>query len=144
MDRLVQLLETPVFTPLRLQLLHPAHHPALLRRTPVPVHSSGRGDAGAGPCWLMPTLAWHDSVTARDATCLVRSPACWEPFVEAGRCIAFRAETFLEATLHGACSGQGCLYGVHMQTLRAGFVVRSELRAKTCLASPRAGACTRC
>ncbi|KAK9844103.1 hypothetical protein WJX81_004529 [Elliptochloris bilobata] len=30
-DRLVQLLETPVFTPLRLQLLHPAHHPALLR-----------------------------------------------------------------------------------------------------------------
>lgn len=37
MDRLVQLLETPVFTPLRLQLLHPAHHPALLRRTPAPV-----------------------------------------------------------------------------------------------------------
>ena len=34
MDRLVQLLETPVFTPLRLQLLHPAHHPALLRRAP--------------------------------------------------------------------------------------------------------------
>ena len=30
-DRLVQLLETPVFTPLRLQLLHPVHHPALLR-----------------------------------------------------------------------------------------------------------------
>lgn len=30
-DRLVQILETPVFTPLRLHLLEPARHPALLR-----------------------------------------------------------------------------------------------------------------
>lgn len=30
-DRLVQLLETPVFTFLRLQLLQPARYPALIR-----------------------------------------------------------------------------------------------------------------
>ena len=33
-DRLVQLLETPVFTFLRLQLLQPARYPALIRSAP--------------------------------------------------------------------------------------------------------------
>lgn len=69
-DRLVQLLETPVFTPLRLQLLHPAHHPALLRRAPAPVDSLERDDAGVKPRRLILTLAWRDSVTAR-ASCLL-------------------------------------------------------------------------
>ena len=35
-DRLVQLLETPAFNFLRLQLLHPARYPALLWRAPAP------------------------------------------------------------------------------------------------------------
>ncbi len=38
-DRLVQLLETPSFNFLRLQLLHPARYPALLWRARCPVMS---------------------------------------------------------------------------------------------------------
>lgn len=38
-DRLVQLLETPAFTFLRLQLLQPARHPALIRWPPSSCHS---------------------------------------------------------------------------------------------------------
>lgn len=36
LDRLVQLLETPTFTLLRLHLLRPALHPALLKCVPPP------------------------------------------------------------------------------------------------------------
>ena len=60
-DRLVHLLETPIFTYLRLQLLQPARYPDLIRCLLLPSHACTRVSLSGGRRLVLHTssFCWH-------------------------------------------------------------------------------------